>query len=367
MIVSAVSRRLCETRSPQNRKLSFAHYVGGVTITRKMSRNVASKKRKTTPPLGTDDAAIPDAGGADDASQAKRIRPLASGLPSGPNDKQFFESKLGEIEEELKLIKSLEHPELQEKVQALEKKKKDDLQKATLMKELGIREVEALYEFAIQEASDVFNNRKKEVQERMQLDAEESIRRLKEMRDGLVKKKTSGRGRSGSIDDDASQEEEEAAAQGPEEPEESQAPGIKRSLRSQGADRKAKDWEQTKASILPAPADAISTDLAKMHADWIKRVEAYHSKEQVVDMAIRVEDGRLYYNETIIEKGANVVVHSEPTNDPFYGTAIKITPSEVTIRLADGGSARLLIANLKSGRCKIAKDLTKDVTAVATQ
>ena len=325
-----------------------------------MSRNVASKKRKTTPPLGGEDSANAEGFGGDESSQAKRARALVGILPPGPNDKQYFETKLAELEEDLKLIKSAEHPELLEKVSVFEKKKKDDLAKATLVRDLAMKEIEAMFDFAVKEANDVFNNRKKEAQERLQLDTEDAIRRLKEMRDGLAKKKTGGRGRSGSIDDDGSQGDEDTGALATDEAEETQTQGVKRSLRNQGGDRKPKDWEQQKAALSPAEKDVINADLSRMHADWMKRVEAFHSKEQIADLAVRVEAGKLYYNESIIEKGTSVVVHSEATKEDLYGTAQKITPTEGIIRLADGTSSRLLLSNLRAGRAKITRDYDKD-------
>lgn len=74
-------------------------------------------------------------------------------------------------------------------------------------------------------------------------------------------------------------------------------------------------------------------------------------------MVVRVERGKLFFNETIIEKGMPVVLHSEQTKEEFYGTVTSIHPHEIYCRLADGSKTRILIAHLRSGRCSISRDI----------
>ena len=325
-----------------------------------MSRSIASKKRKTTPPLGSEDLTGADAGGGDDAQQVKRPRGFVAGGSTGPNgasEKQFYETKLSEMEEELKVLKTGEHPEFMEKVKALEQKKKDDLKKATMLKELRLKEIEAMYEFSVQEANDTFEGKKREIQDKMTLDTEDAIKRLKELRDGVQKKK----GARGVQDEEGSQEDEEGNMG--EDADEGAAvvlPNPKKSLRSSQALEKKNALSAEVVIEYAAPPNDVLSDLARIHQDWLKRAQAFRSQEEVINMAVRVEDGKLYFNESIIERGMSVVTVSEGSASEIYGTVIKITPTETIIRSADGATAKVPLAHLRAGRCKISRDVPKD-------
>lgn len=316
-----------------------------------------AKKRKTTPPLSVEDVGM-DVGALDETNNNKKVR----GLNAGGGD------RLEELEEMLKLAKSGENPVFLEKMRVIEKRKKDDLQKANLMKELRLQEAQLMYDYAVQEANDIFNAAKKEAQEKLILELEESVRRAKEAR-GDVSKKKNTRGRSGSIggaDDDNSQEGEEAAGGTSQDEQEegavNQLAGQKKSTRNAQANDRKKDLANGEISqYFAAPPEAITDDLAKIHADWLKRVEHFHSKDEVANMTARVEDGRLYFNEHIIEKGNHVIMRSEAVGEDIFGTAHKITATEIQVKLADGSIARLPLTHLRAGRSTIKRDLPKDL------
>jgi len=330
-----------------------------------MSRNL-TKKRKTTPPLGSEDLTEEGESTTTTTTTVKRARGQVQ-TSNGGQDKQFYETKVLELEEDIRHIKSGDLPDLLEKLKQLEKKKKDELQKASLLRDLRRQEIETLYEFHVQEANDVFNGKKKELQDKMLFDVEEALKRMKELRDGAAKKK-GGRGRSASIggEDEESQEDDDAAAPHPSNPQSEeteevssqQAVGPKKARVA--ADRKMLSNPFDLNVQYSAAPDEIAQDLALIHSDWVKRVEAYHSKEELLNMSVYVEDGKLFFNEHIIEKGSNVVVHSEATKEELYGVVTKIAATEILIKLADNSNSRLLLAHLKSGRCKVAKDVTRE-------
>ena len=77
------------------------------------------------------------------------------------------------------------------------------------------------------------------------------------------------------------------------------------------------------------------------------------SQEQIQDESVKVADGVLYYNELILEKGADLAVTTEVTKEEIYGSIQSINPSAVIVKLLDGTQPRVLLSHLKTGRCKI--------------
>lgn len=327
-----------------------------------MSRNL-SKKRKTTPPIG----------GYDESNEfeeipSKRSRSAVNG--------ERVEGRIIEIEEDIKMIKEDKHADLIEEVKKLEKNRDRELKEADVLRDMRHKEVDEMHAFQVKEANDVFESRKKELKEQKLMECEEILKRLKERESGTRRKV--GRGRSSSItqeNDEESREDDESPVPthpiGEDTNDTENLPVApvhpKRSVRISASERKFNPNADFSINY-SAPIDQISEDLEKIHAAWIKRAENFHSKEELANLAIRVkDDGKLYYNEQIIEKGANVIVHSETSKADLFGVVTRINPDEVSVKLADGSNSRILLSHLRSGRCKIARDLPKEAANSSSQ
>ena len=102
---------------------------------------------------------------------------------------------------------------------------------------------------------------------------------------------------------------------------------------------------------------AADADLKKIHADWMSNAKKYLSEAEVAARDVRVENGKLYCRELILERGAEVVVTTQPAKDDFYGTITTINAHDVFVQLSDGSKSRVLVKHLQNGRASVRRDL----------
>mmetsp|Transcript_42210 Transcript_42210/g.67517 ORF Transcript_42210/g.67517 Transcript_42210/m.67517 type:complete len:143 (-) Transcript_42210:518-946(-) len=98
----------------------------------------------------------------------------------------------------------------------------------------------------------------------------------------------------------------------------------------------------------------IANDLKSIQRDWKERADKFMSEEEIAEQSVKVVDDALYYNESIMEAGADVVCTTEVTKEEIYGTIQALNSSEVIVKCLDGTQTRVLVSHLRSGRCTIA-------------
>jgi len=271
--------------------------------------------------------------------------------------------KLSELEDECEQIKNGTHPELVEKLQAHRAKRDRQVQEAALLKTLRIREVEALHDYQIKEANDVCAATEKEIVERMLAEVEESVKRAKDLRDGTAadavkKRATPEEGKdSAGADGGGGDEDAMLATTTTTTTTTTMAPiatrAQKPATRATGfATQVTKPGSEFTISF-SAPADAIAADLSTIHSEWLAQAQKYLTQAEIQDLNVRIEGGKLFFNEYVFEKGSSIVVVSEANRLTFYGTIKNISNAEVILKTSDGSMNRVLLSHLRSGRAKI--------------
>jgi hypothetical protein len=315
--------------------------------------------------------------------------PEAAQKRSKPAEKErlnFYDRKLSELEEEQELLKNGSHPELVEKLAAHRAKRDRQLNEAALLKALRHKEVDALYDYQVKEANDVCASTEKEVIERLLGEIEESLKRTRELRDGsLLDAKKSARQGKGEEDAERPDAADAGAAattgagdrseQEPGEESGAAAAGAATNTtttttvtRSRPGTRAGAPAQKPNSDFpiqFSVPAEAVAADLTAIHQEWLAHAHKYLSQSEVQDAAVRVEDGKLFMNELVVEKGMDVIVNSEVSRESFFGVVTAVAPTEIFFKLSDGSKSRVLLAHLRSGRCKISHNADAPSSAAA--
>lgn len=322
-------------------------------------------------------------------------------------------SKLGELEEQLKLARECRFPsELVDKLAAAEAHKQKDLKRANLVRDLKLREVQAHHEFLVQEASNTFASKKHELQQQYCQEIEDKIKQITGVAPSSAAVPTAAaptttsqaqqsssskgkpnprRSRSKSLEDETGNNEDEsqpAASNDEEESDEQQQQQAATSASTATTQEKEKPVPKKSLRLLVSKVGAnsnlsldsfvlagkedIQSDLELIHANWMKRAAATTTGAESTEVNLcQVQDGnRLVVGPNLVlEKGSLVVVTRRGLDEEIQATITKVSVNEVMIKQVpneDGGgglSARIPVSQLKSGRCAIRPALVATATA----
>ncbi|GBG27097.1 Sin3 histone deacetylase corepressor complex component SDS3 [Hondaea fermentalgiana] len=278
------------------------------------------------------DQAMGEAEEKGEASQAQESSPAEDG-------EAFYKSKLEELRDELKRVKEGSHERVQELDKALQHRKLLSVEDAQRMRELRIKEAEALYAYDVKAANESYDNSYRDVQSKIAGEVEESIKRLQALREGMAASdgdEATDEG-AGGMDLDGESNSGAPSAEGPSK--RASVPG------GYGSESLGMNFFMTENSIYD--------DLRAIQQDWKSRAETFLSQGEAAKECVRVEDGVLYYEEHILEKDQDVVCYTEVSKEQIQGTIQNINASEVIVKLLDGSLSRVLITYLRSGRCTI--------------
>ncbi len=98
----------------------------------------------------------------------------------------LFLGQINDLQAEEKSVRNGKHPDLKEQTKTLAKMRDRKLQDADLVRQLRIKEAEALYKFDVKSAKDAFVVAKTAASDRMLAEIAESIKKLEDLRDGVL-------------------------------------------------------------------------------------------------------------------------------------------------------------------------------------
>lgn len=99
----------------------------------------------------------------------------------------------------------------------------------------------------------------------------------------------------------------------------------------------------------------IAADMQKIHSGWKARVQKYRQSCENDLLHVRVDKGKLYFCDQILQTEDRVIVVSELTAQEFFGVLFAISASDIVIRFPDGEKERLPLHHLRHGRFTIRK------------
>lgn len=268
----------------------------------------------------------------------------------------FYQSKIEDLRVELKQVRAGTHERVKEQEKMLQHRKLQSIDEAQRMRDLRIREAEALYSFDMKAANDAFANSYKDAQAKVAGELEDTIKRLEVLREGhgeevrsssrKLRGKKAGGNHDGedTADETTGMELDEGAILTANSASEA-APARVSAPGGYGSESLGVNFFMTE--------DNIYDDLRAIQSDWKSRAEKFLSQDEIAKQSVRVEDGVLYYNEHILEKDQDVVCYTEISKEQIQGAIQSINSSEVIVKLLDGSQTRVLIKFLRSGRCTI--------------
>ena len=251
-----------------------------------------------------------------------------------------YASHINELKRRREEIESGRDEVLLERTQEYDRSKSQKIKEARLHRNYQIKYCEALYKAQEQEAEDLFNEAKSNIQNEMLSAVNEEIFRYTGKRDGG----TDGELRvsTRNLRSKALKEEEEAAKT------------KKKSKYGNGED---------------APIDFalkhkdIAKDLKSIHKDWQSNSKRFH--DAIADLptpSVRVEHGHLHVKPhgadeyTTFYPGVRVILTSEFTGEQFQGTMTSVNAVELYVRLLDESKTRVYLRHIRNGRVTISID-----------
>mmetsp|Transcript_18389 Transcript_18389/g.34040 ORF Transcript_18389/g.34040 Transcript_18389/m.34040 type:complete len:248 (-) Transcript_18389:129-872(-) len=238
------------------------------------------------------------------------------------------------------------HKAIVESEEELASTRDRELRDAALYKELRIKEIEAMYKYDCKAATEAYQSAVSEIKENLLGEISETIKRMEDLRDGVTDAEVRSSSRKlRSKKPEGEEEKDEARETKTVNP----ATESTKSINYSGYGN-----EQLSGVNFFMPENDVRKDLISIQMDWKTRAEMYLKTNEVLEESVKIADGVLYYNEFIFEKDTDVVCTTEITKEEMYGTIQVIKPNEVILKLNDGSQARLLLKNLRSGRCTIA-------------
>ena len=270
------------------------------------------------------------------------VNESAASTPEEDDDDadQPFLNHINELKRRRTEIESGNDEVLLERAQEYERSKNKKIKEAKLHRNYQIKYCEALYKAQEQEAEDLYQEAKRNIQTEMLNAVNDEIYRYTGKRDGSTDSELRVSARN--LRSKAVKEEEEAAKT------------KKKSKYGNGDD---------------APIDFalknkdIAKDLKVIHKDWQNSANRFH--DAVSDLptpAVRVEHGHLYVKPmdspdaeyTTFYPGVRVILRSEFTGEEFQGTLTSVNAVELYARLLDESKTRVYLRHIRNGRVSIA-------------
>jgi hypothetical protein len=199
-------------------------------------------------------------------------------------------------------------------------------------------------------AQETYNSGVAEVRDNLLGEIAETIKRLEDLRDGVVE---NSEVRASSRRLRNKRQDGEPEAKEPEEPDPNATTTASTAEKAPPMPSGCAVEQLSNVINFFITENAVGEDLKAIQRDWKARAEKFLSQNQIQEEEVKVADGVLYYNEHIIEKDAEVACTTEVTNEQILGTVQTLNNSEIIIKLHDGTLTRLLISHLRSGRCTI--------------
>mmetsp|Transcript_17575 Transcript_17575/g.21629 ORF Transcript_17575/g.21629 Transcript_17575/m.21629 type:complete len:315 (+) Transcript_17575:311-1255(+) len=270
-----------------------------------------------------------------------------------PTSSSLYEAQINDLKAEEKAVKNGKHADFKELCRNLEKVRDRKLQDAELVRDLRVKEAEALYKFETKSAKDAFEVAKNTALDKIVAEIHESIKKLEDVRDGVVEEEDSSatRAKTRSL-------RSKAKKDGKDDKELDSLPSEKISNNCTISEKK-----KTKV-VGPIGLDFfmedndIENDLEFIHSNWKKTAEKFDGTRK--DATVKFADGKLTYKGKVFRKDSDVIIQTQLTKEELFGVITGANKTELQVKLVDGSKARVLYTHLRSGRCTIDHNTNED-------
>ncbi len=126
-----------------------------------------------------------DSKAASESNEQRLSRSAGGNNESKKAQTDFYESKIGSLNQEEEQVKNGTHKEYLEQLAIIESDRERMIREANLYRDLKIAEIKALHAFQIKAADDLFNGNKKDLEDRFLAEIAETKKQMQELRDGI--------------------------------------------------------------------------------------------------------------------------------------------------------------------------------------